>query len=978
MRPWRLGPPLAALLVLILLASGMPGRAFSVTSAAEPASSSPIGNIHMALVADGAVQIDYDLPAGFDAALLQQYVDETEGQNARLSDTIYQDMETYAMDAPLKAPIERHAFDGDISVTGTGLRIVISGSEVQPQASWYYYIIAVAVGEIVKLSTRLLCLGFFPVAAPLSGPVCASVGAFLGSLISGVIVLWVDGKLTSGEGWGLVLAYSVIRAIGATGWESISAWAKANMRPLMIKVRDAFVNFAKTSLRWAGQKVANALTWVADRLSELAENITAAFDEAAARVGTNSIPSKGADPSTIKVGGTYYSVEADHSDPNRAKIFLRTASSPADLPTAPRSLLWADNTNMGEVWAPEIFRIDGRYYVYFSAGRGGAHRMYVISSTSPWVASTAAQKLNLPDDKWAIDGTTFTLNNQQWFVWSGWAGDTDGEQNLYISRMNNPTQPTGSRYVISQPREPWEKVVGNPNINEGPEAVKDPNGQLHIAYSANGSWSDQYCLADLRLRAGGDPTYVWDWYKSNGCEFGSNRDTLMQEWDPTLKVNGPGHHSFVLENGDINNSPGAGHNNDLMYHAVPKGIPYGWDNRQRFFGGWAWRSGCTYSRQNVPGDNLNTGWSIKFFEDRYFGNDGGGGACTTNGGATTPGRTGYKAADPSVIRVGSTFYSVESDGGNIYVRSAATVPDLTKAQKTLIWSAPKNMPNVWAPELVKLTAAANSKVYAIYFASGDGGAGQRMYYTWSNSPDRGFSDPIKLNLPDNKWSVDGTAFYFGNKMWFVWSGWEGDTNVEQNIYLAEMTSPSDVKGPRKIISQPREAWERNVGSPYINEAPAPIKDPNGQLHIVYSANGSWSDQYCLADLRLRAGGDPMYVWDWYKSNGCLFGSNKATMMAGWDPTQYANGPGSHSFVLLDGDINTSPEAGKNFPLMYHAVPKGTAYSWANREWFSGGFGWRGGCTYSRQNVPGANTDTGWSLKFFEDRNFGNNGGGGIC
>ncbi|GIF23267.1 GH43 family beta-xylosidase [Actinoplanes tereljensis] len=977
MKSWRLGPSLAALLVLVVLVAGTPGRAFQGASATEPASSSPIGDFQMALVADGDVQIDYSMPAGFDAALLQRFVDEAEGQNARLSDTIYQDMETYEMDAPLRASIPRHPFDGDISVTSTGLRVVISGSEVQPQASWYYYIIAVVVGEIIKLTTRYLCIGFFPVGAPVSGPVCAAVATFLGSLISGIIIQWVDGKLTSAEAWGLNLAIAVIRSIGADAWEFTSAWAKANMRPLLIKFRDAFVEFAKTSARWAGQRIADALVWVAAQLTSLAETIVAKLEEAAALIRPNSIPTKGADPSTISVGGTYYSVEVDSSEPGRAKIFLRTAAGPAALPTAPRSLLWADETNIGEVWAPEIVRIDGRYYVYFSAGRGSAHRMYVISSTSPWVAFTAAQKLNLPDDKWAIDGTTFTFNNQRWFVWSGWVGDADGEQTLFISRMNSPTQPTGARYVISQPREPWEQVVGNPTINEGPEAVKDPNGQLHIAYSANGSWSDQYCIADLRLRAGGDPTYVWDWYKSNGCEFGSNRATMMPEWDPTLSVNGPGHHTFVLENGDINSSPGAGHNNDLMYHAVPKGIPYSWDNRRRFAGGWAWRSGCTYSRQNVPGDNLNTGWSIKFFEDRNFGNDGGGGACTTNG-ATTPGRTGLRAADPSVMRVGSTYYSVESDGGNIYSRSAASVPDLARAPKALIWSAPKNMPNVWAPELVKVTAALNTKVYAIYFASGDGGAGQRMYYTWSNSPDRGFSDPIKLNLPDDKWSVDGTAFYFGSKMWFVWSGWEGDSNIEQNIYIAEMTSPSDVKGPRKIISQAREPWERIVGNPYINEAPAPLKDPNGQLHITYSANGSWSDQYCIADLRLRAGGDPMYVWDWYKSNGCLFGSNRDTMMAGWDPALYANGPGSHSFVLLDGDIGTSPPAGKNFPLMYHAVPKGTAYSWANREWFSGGFGWRGGCTYSRQNVPGANTDTGWSIKFFEDRYFGNDGGGGVC
>ena len=150
-----------------------------------------------------------------------------------------------------------------------------------------------------------------------------------------------------------------------------------------------------------------------------------------------------------------------------------------------------------------------------------------------------------------------------------------------------------------------------------------------------------------------------------------------------------------------------------------------------------------------------------------------------------------------------------------------------------------------------------------------------------------------------------------------------------------------------------------------NEAPQPIRDPAGQLHIVHSADGSWSDQYCIADLRLRAGGDPTNVWDWYKSNGCLFGSNRSTMMPGWDPTLYVNGPGHHSFVLLNGDINTSPPAGAQFPLMYHAVAKGTTYSWANRHWHTGTFAWWGNTTYSRANVPGATSDTGWSLKYFE-------------
>jgi GH43 family beta-xylosidase len=317
----------------------------------------------------------------------------------------------------------------------------------------------------------------------------------------------------------------------------------------------------------------------------------------------------GADPTVMKIGDSYYS--ADSAD---GSIWVRQASTLEGLGSASARKVWSDSAGRGEIWAPEITTDGGRTYIYFSAGVSANHRMYVISADSPLATYSSEQKLALPDDKWAVDGTAFTFEGQRWFVWSGWVGDTDGEQSLFICRMNNPTQPTGSRYIISQPREAWE-LGDSPTINEGPEAIVDPNGQLHIVYSANGSWGNKYCLADLRLRKGGDPTYVWDWYKSNGCLFGSHQDRLMTGWDPTLYIDGPGHHTFALPSGDINQSPGVDIHIPFVFHGVQKGTEYSWANRAWFTGSYMWWSAITYSRSNVPGDTSNTGFSFKFYED---------------------------------------------------------------------------------------------------------------------------------------------------------------------------------------------------------------------------------------------------------------------------------------------------------------------------------------------------------------------------
>ena len=316
----------------------------------------------------------------------------------------------------------------------------------------------------------------------------------------------------------------------------------------------------------------------------------------------------GSDPSIMRVGDTYYSTGSDG-----ASVYVHSSSTLEGLTADSGHKVWSDNAGRGEVWAPEITMEGSNTYIYFSAGTGANHRMYVISATTPLGPYSSEQNLALPDDRWAIDGTFFNYGGQRWFVWSGWAGASSSEQNLYICRMSDPLTPTGARYVISQPREGWEQG-DSPLVNEGPEAIIDPNEQLHIVYSANGSWDNKYCLADLRLRAGGDPTNVWDWYKSNGCLFGSHQDRMMSGWDATLHIDGPGHNTFALPNGDISNSPGGTNRIPFVFHGVEKGTPYSWGNRAIFSGSFVWWGNTTYSRKNVPGDTSNQGFSFKFFE----------------------------------------------------------------------------------------------------------------------------------------------------------------------------------------------------------------------------------------------------------------------------------------------------------------------------------------------------------------------------
>lgn len=309
-------------------------------------------------------------------------------------------------------------------------------------------------------------------------------------------------------------------------------------------------------------------------------------------------------------------------------------------------------------------------------------------------------------------------------------------------------------------------------------------------------------------------------------------------------------------------------------------------------------------------------------------------------------------ADPSIIKYGDDYYSVGTWGGGVSVWKASTFDTLDDGERKDVWKGKEGWKDVWAPEITVI----DGKTW-IFFAGKDDGVNHRMFAISADSPHGDYSSETKIPLPGNKSAIDGMWFKFEGQGYFIWSGVEPGSS-DQNLRICKMKSPTEPDGDYATISQPRETWEMKEG--LINEGPEAIVDPNGQLHIVYSANGSWSDKYCLADLRLKKGGDPLKIWDWFKSNGCLFGSHQENMMDGWDATLGVNGPGHHTFALKDGDIANSPGGTHKIPFVFHAVEKGTDYSWGARACYSGTYVWWAGTTYRR-----GDEDTGFSFKFFE-------------
>lgn len=274
----------------------------------------------------------------------------------------------------------------------------------------------------------------------------------------------------------------------------------------------------------------------------------------------NLIHDRGEDPWVIRWNNNYYYCR----EMDDCVIMVNKAARLEDIGKQ-NHVVWADpsHSSEAEVWAPELHRLDGKWYIYFTKDKEEKHRMYVLESTSddPQGKYVFKGKITDPSDQWAIDGTILYHGDRYYFLWSGWDNVRDKTQNIYIAPMSNPWTISGERVCISRPEHDWEKVGAPewPPVNEGPQAL-EKNGKIFIIYSASHSLTADYCLGQLAL-VGKDPLEASSWAKSPKPVFSK-----------TGSIYGPGHASFIEK---------ADGSDWIIYHAYhPRGIEGGWDARE--------------------------------------------------------------------------------------------------------------------------------------------------------------------------------------------------------------------------------------------------------------------------------------------------------------------------------------------------------------------------------------------------------------
>lgn len=280
--------------------------------------------------------------------------------------------------------------------------------------------------------------------------------------------------------------------------------------------------------------------------------VPGAVAQPAAGSFTNPLLPSGPDPWIVRDGDSYYYMNTVGD-----RLAIRKTRNITRLADAPEITVWtppATGPNAQSIWAPELHRIGGKWYIYYTAAESGhdddAHRgVFVLENASrDPTRGKWTDRGRLKTAHTGIDGTTFVHAGKRYFVYSPYVGP---DSVLAIVAMSNPWTLSGRETIIARPDRAWERQGGR-QILEGPEFLPGPKGALFLTYSGSACWSDDYAIGLLRAPAGSDPLDAAAWTKAP--------DPVIAK-SAQQSVYAPGHNGFFTAAG--------GRETWIVYHANP-------------------------------------------------------------------------------------------------------------------------------------------------------------------------------------------------------------------------------------------------------------------------------------------------------------------------------------------------------------------------------------------------------------------------
>ena len=211
------------------------------------------------------------------------------------------------------------------------------------------------------------------------------------------------------------------------------------------------------------------------------------------------------DPFIMLWEGTYYAY-GTYSN-NGIAVFvsddLLTWNTPAGAPAGlalNKADVWADQS----FWAPEVYHVNGKFYMYYSANE----HICVATSDSPLGPFKQDIQKPMIENEKCIDNSLFIDDDGKPYLLFDRFNDG---LNIWVAELENnliDIKPGTMRKCINV-SQPWEEIW--PRVNEGSFIVKR-NGVYYMTYSANSYESPFYGIG---VATATNITGPWTKYEGN-------------------------------------------------------------------------------------------------------------------------------------------------------------------------------------------------------------------------------------------------------------------------------------------------------------------------------------------------------------------------------------------------------------------------------------------------------------------------------